>query len=177
MLQGFANPTEIFVGDQSELTVTGCNGCEYEWFPQDGTVNPTTGATVIATPTEPGDYVYEVDVTQNGCLETVLIELRVEDPICDTDRIFVPNAFTPNGDNMNDVLRVRSNFAELLTEFRFIIYNRWGQEVFSSDDINNAWDGTAEGDDLEPDVYGYWLRVRCPSGEELIQRGNVTIQR
>jgi len=74
-------------------------------------------------------------------------------------------------------MRVRSNFADQLTEFRFIIYDRWGQEVYASDDIFDSWDGTTEGDDLEPDVYGYWLRVRCPAGQELIQQGNITILR
>lgn len=176
-LTGTASPDTILLGETSTLEVLGCDDCDYEWFPQDGTVSPTTGSTVTATPDEEGDYIYEVEVTQNGCMEVVEIELRVDDPICDPDNIFVPNAFTPNGDNMNDVMRVRSKFADQLTEFRFIIHNRWGQEVYESSDINDSWDGTSEGDDLEPDVYGYWLRVVCPAGEELIQQGNITILR
>lgn len=177
-LEGSASDPEIFVGENSTLTVTGCDDCTYEWFPQDGTVTPVTGSsTVTATPDEPGTYIYEVEVSKNGCMEVVEIELRVEDPICDPENIYVPNAFTPNGDNMNDVMMVRSKFADQITEFRFIIHNRWGQEVYASDDINDSWDGTSEGDDLEPDVYGYWLRVVCPAGEELIQQGNITILR
>lgn len=176
-LTGTASPDTIFLGETSTLEVFGCDDCSYEWFPQDGTVSPTTGSTVTATPDEEGDYIYEVEVTQNGCMQVVEIELRVDDPICDPENIFVPNAFTPNGDNMNDVMRVRSKFAEQITEFRFIIHNRWGQEVYESRDINDSWDGTSEGDDLEPDVYGYWLRVVCPAGEELIQQGNITILR
>lgn len=174
---GTASPDTILLGESSTLEVLGCDDCDYEWFPQDGTVSPTTGSTVTATPDEEGDFVYEVEVTQNGCTEVVAIELRVDDPICDAENIYIPNAFTPNGDNMNDVMRVRSLFADQLTEFRFVIHNRWGQEVYSSDDINASWDGTSEGDDLEPDVYGYWLRVVCPAGEELIQQGNITILR
>ena len=176
-LTGTATPDEILLGESSELAVLGCEDCEYEWFPQDGTVSPTTGQTVTATPEEDGTIIYEVEVTKNGCMEVVEIELRVDDPICDVDNIFVPNAFTPNGDNMNDFMQVRSRFSDQITEFRFIIYDRWGQEVYSSNDINERWDGRAEGDDLEPDVYGYWLRVICPAGEELIQQGNISILR
>lgn len=174
---GMADPSTIFLGESTTLTVEGCESCTYEWFPPNGTITPNTGATVTATPDEAGTLTYEVEVTQNGCTQVVLIEVRVEDPLCDVDHIYVPNAFTPNGDNQNDVMRVRSNFAEQITEFRFIIYNRWGQEVYSSDDIFESWDGTIEGDDLEPDVYGYWLRVICPTGQELIQQGNISILR
>lgn len=174
---GMADPTTIFLGESTTLTVIGCEDCTYEWFPPNGTITPATGATVTATPDEAGTHSYEVEVTQNGCMQIVIIEVRVEDPLCDVDHIYVPNAFTPNGDNQNDLMRVRSNFADQITEFRFIIYNRWGQEVYSSTNISESWDGTIEGDDLEPDVYGYWLRVICPTGQELIQQGNITILR
>lgn len=174
---GMADPADIFLGESTTLTVTGCDDCTYEWFPPNGTISPNTGAVVTATPDEDGVLIYEVEVTRGGCMQIVEIEVRVEDPLCDVDHIYVPNAFTPNGDNQNDVMRVRSNFAEQITEFRFIIYNRWGQEVFASDDIFESWDGTIEGDDLEPDVYGYWLRVVCPTGQELVQQGNISIIR
>ena len=74
-------------------------------------------------------------------------------------------------------MRVRTNFSDQITEFRWIIYNRWGQEVYNSTDINGSWDGTQEGDDLEPDVYGYWIRLVCPTGEPFIKQGNITILR
>ncbi|MEM1357101.1 MAG: gliding motility-associated C-terminal domain-containing protein, partial [Bacteroidota bacterium] len=177
-LTGTANPPSILLGETSTLTVTGCGGdCSYAWFPPNGTVTPDDAAEVVATPDMAGTLIYEVEVTQNGCMQIVEIELLVEDPICDTENIYIPNAFSPNGDNMNDVVRIRSNFADQLTEVRFIIYNRWGQEVYKSDDIFESWDGTVEGDDLEPDVYGYYLRVLCPAGQELIQKGNITLLR
>jgi len=178
-LSGMADPEEIFLGQSSELTVLGeCDGCTYEWMPPNGTVSPDNGSTVTATPDQAGELVYEVLVTQNGCTQIVEIVLRVEDPLCDADHIYVPNAFTPNGDRANDEMRVRSNFLDQLTEFQWIIYNRWGQEVYNSTDPEGFWDGTQEGDDLEPDVYGYWLRVLCPAtNEPLIQQGNITILR
>jgi len=176
-VEGNADPEMIFIGESSTLTVTGCEDCTYEWMDAPNGTIDTDGATATVVPDEPGDLEYEVDVSRNGCTQTVIITLRVEDPLCDATRIYLPNAFTPNGDNNNDELYVRSNFSDLITEFRFIVYNRWGQEVFSSSDINERWDGTVDGDDLEPDVYGFWMRAVCPSGEELIQQGNVSILR
>jgi gliding motility-associated-like protein len=177
-LTGGANPEEIFLGEDSELTVTGeCVGCTYDWMGENGTISMNTGQTVTVVPDQAGDVTYEVEVTQNGCTRVIPITLRVEDPLCDFDHIYVPNAFTPNRDTRNDVMRVRSNFADQITDFRWIIYDRWGQEVYSSDDINDSWDGTVGGDDLEPDVYGYWLRLTCPTGEPFIKQGNITILR
>ena len=178
-LEGVADPADIFLGDESVLSINGCEGdsCEYAWTVPNGTISSTEDQTVTVMPDEAGTFTYTADVTSNGCMQSVDIELRVEDPICDVDRVFVPNAFTPNGDNSNDVMRVRSNFADAISEFRFIIYDRWGQEVYNSEDIDEVWDGTRSGDDLEPDVYGFWLRTVCPSGEELIQQGNITLLR
>jgi len=177
-LTGTANPEEIFLGEDSDLTVEGdCEGCTYDWMGGNGTIVPNTGQTVTVTPDQDGDVTYEVEVTRNGCTTIIPITIRVEDPLCDEDRIFVPNAFTPNRDNNNDVMRVRTNFADQITEFRWIIYNRWGQEVYTSSDIDGSWDGTIEGDDLEPDVYGYWLQLTCPSGDVFTKQGNISILR
>lgn len=177
-LTGSANPEDIFLGEDSDLTVIGeCVGCTYEWMGGNGTITPTTGPTVNVVPDEAGEVTYEVEVTQNGCTVIIPITVRVEDPLCDEEKIFIPNAFTPNQDSRNDVMRVRTNFSDQITEFRWIIYNRWGQEVYNSTDINESWDGTQEGDDLEPDVYGYWIRLVCPTGEPFIKQGNITILR
>ncbi|MEL6926641.1 MAG: T9SS type B sorting domain-containing protein, partial [Bacteroidota bacterium] len=88
--------------------------------------------------------------------------------------IFVPKGFTPNDDGRNDVLFVRGNPIEEVT---FLIYNRWGEQVFQSTDKNIGWDGTYKGKPLNPDVYGYLLRVICTDGEEFFKKGNVTLIR
>jgi gliding motility-associated-like protein len=67
--------------------------------------------------------------------------------------IFAPNAFTPNGDGLNDSFSIIPS-AEV-QEFRIVISNRWGEPVFQSDDKNFAWDGTLDGDLLPPGTYAY----------------------
>jgi gliding motility-associated-like protein len=86
--------------------------------------------------------------------------------------IFVPDAFSPNGDGQNDELFVYGNF---ITSLELRIFNRWGEEVFMTKDQGNGWDGTFKGKDLTPDVYGYYLRVECPPDKSYFTKGNITL--
>lgn len=87
---------------------------------------------------------------------------------------FVPNAFTPDGDGLNEVLFVRG---AAIDEVFFAIYNRWGEKVFESTSKTQGWDGTFKGKMLTPDVYGYYVEVRCFNGETYFKKGNVTLIR
>ncbi len=176
-LTGTANPPSIVLGNSSTLTVLGCEGCSYDWVAPNGTISPNGNASTTATPSQAGELIYEVFVSLNGCTEVVLIPLTVTDDPCDTDHVYLPNAFSPNGDGSNDVLRVRSRFIEEIEEFELMIFNRWGQEMYRSFDPLGSWNGTVNGEALEPDVYGFYLRVVCPNGEELIQKGNISLLR
>ena len=140
----------------------------YEWS------DPTlSGAVNTVMPLE--DVTYTVTVTdENGCSAVATIVLTVMQPECDADHIFLPNAFTPNGDGVNDVLFVRSVFVEEMT---LTIYNRWGQEVFRSNDINVGWDGTFRGQPLTSDSYAYYLQATCPNQEVFTKKGNVSLIR
>ncbi len=66
--------------------------------------------------------------------------------------VFVPDAFSPNGDGYNDILEAKSN---QLQSFNFSIMNRWGEVVFHSDDISNSWDGTINGENAPVGYYIY----------------------
>ncbi|MBK8626121.1 MAG: gliding motility-associated C-terminal domain-containing protein [Saprospiraceae bacterium] len=132
-----------------------------------------TGDTITVSPSETTKY--QVTVTdQNGCTATDEVTVTVRTAKCDDTDVFIPNAFTPNGDKNNDIFIARSNFID---EMELIIYNRWGQEIFKTDDINKGWDGTFNGVDLAPDTYAYYLRVLCINAEEYRKRGNVTLIR
>ncbi|MFK7984075.1 MAG: gliding motility-associated C-terminal domain-containing protein, partial [Saprospiraceae bacterium] len=91
---------------------------------------------------------------------------------CDDDALFMPNAFSPNGDGINDVLYVRG--ADGFLSMNLIIYNRWGEKVFETSDADFGWDGRFKGKELGPDVYGYYLTVTCPGGV-ITKQGNVTL--
>ena len=74
----------------------------------------------------------------------------------------------------NDILYVRGN---QIKELYFIVYNRWGEKVFESNDKNNGWNGFFNGVLSEPAVYAYYARIICLNNDELIKQGNVTLLR
>ena len=77
-------------------------------------------------------------------------------------------------DGNNDVYLVRGKGIE---EFNLFIYNRWGQLVFESNDINDGWDGTKGGKPLNQGVFVYKVFVRMYTGDVVEQTGNVTLVR
>lgn len=169
-----AEPTEICLGESTTITVTGCEDCTYTWTGP-GEITPADGAVVTVTPDIDGVAMYEVTVEKNGCSETLSIPVIVTEVICTSEYFFLPNAFTPNGDNINDILQVRSNFLEKITGFELQIYNRWGDLVFKTENPMTGWDGTFKGKELPPDVYGFFMRVDCPTGDDVQTQGNITL--
>jgi gliding motility-associated-like protein len=88
--------------------------------------------------------------------------------------VFVPNVFSPNGDGFNDVLRVRGKGIE---EMQFIIFNRWGEKVFETSDVNSGWDGTQNGEAMNLSVFVYVLKGKYKDGKLFDVKGNVTLMR
>ncbi|MEY4927890.1 MAG: hypothetical protein RI894_2326, partial [Bacteroidota bacterium] len=119
-------------------------------------------------------YNYQVVVTDaNGCSSKSPLNLRLRTQ-CDPEQIFVPNAFSPNGDGQNDVLYVRGSAINGLTVFR--VFDRWGNLMFETNDINKGWDGTYNGKPVNPDVYVYYVEAPCVvGGDSLFRKGNVTV--
>ena len=108
------------------------------------------------------------------CAVTDSITIEVLESVCDTPNIFVPTAFSPNGDGLNDVLQVRGNLIESMD---FYIVNRWGQTVFESNDPGIGWNGTFLQEDLPPDVYGFSLTAFCEDDDIFILKGNINLLR
>ncbi len=113
-----------------------------------------------------------VTVTDNNqCTDTYCKELE----IYFLGVVDVPNAFSPNGDGMNDILYVRGYGVETM---EFKVFNRWGELVFESYDINDGWDGSYKSKAQEMEVYVYTLQARFLDGTETgIRKGNVTLLR
>ena len=109
-----------------------------------------------------------------GCPRMDSITVYVVSNKCEEESVFVPNTFTPNGDGKNDILYVRGN---TLKKIYFAVYNRRGELIFETEDINKGWDGTYAGKVADPDVFAWYLRATCFSNAELTSKGNVTIIR
>ncbi|RFC53670.1 DUF7948 domain-containing protein [Brumimicrobium aurantiacum] len=148
------------------------DGYSYSWSPTDGVENPNaqeTNAIVYGTTN------YTVSVSDGICTKNAMITVTAFPYVCDEPYIFVPNAFSPNGDGENDVLYVRSL---IVSDVNFKIFNRWGELVYESNTTHGpGWDGTYKGKLLDPDVYDYYLKGHCIDGQEFLIKGNITLIR
>lgn len=119
-------------------------GYTYLWQP----VNSTNR---VLNVTLPG--IYTVTVTNaDGCTATDVIELRDSCP----HLIFMPNAFSPNSDFLNDALNKVWNFTP--KEFIFRTYNRWGELLFETRNLNQGWDGKVNDELAQQDIYVYQIQ-------------------
>ena len=144
----------------------------YLWTPSSW-LSSATSANPIATPPETVTYQLVMsdsfECKRESQLRIVVIQLS-----CGESEVFVANAFTPNKDGDNDKLYVRGN---QIKELFFIVYNRWGEKVFETNDPKMGWDGFYKGALSEPAVYAYYARVICLNNDELIRQGSVTLLR
>jgi gliding motility-associated-like protein len=175
-VDAFADPENLTTGESSQLSVIPADEAySYQWQPPDGLDNPFV-PDPLASPEESTVYIVTVtDLDQNGiCQKSDTVLVQVFDAFCGSPNIFVPNAFTPNNDGENDVVLVRGGG---ITDLKFSIYNRWGEEVFYTEEQSEGWDGTYKGDLAEPAVFVYYLEAVCDDGETYFEKGNITLIR
>ncbi|MEO1437924.1 MAG: gliding motility-associated C-terminal domain-containing protein, partial [Bacteroidota bacterium] len=168
----FAEPDTIFAGQTTQLSSTLDPDYNYQWMPV-GSLSDPTIPDPVASPVETTTYLLTINDEFN-CRNQAEVTVYLKSFVCDDPFIFVPNAFTPNGDGLNDLLFVRGN---VITDFYFAVYNRWGERVFETENQSIGWDGQFRGQQLPPDVFGYYLRAVCLDGQEFFKKGNVSILR
>ncbi|MEP7375006.1 MAG: gliding motility-associated C-terminal domain-containing protein [Chitinophagaceae bacterium] len=119
----------------------------------------------------PGNYILEVQ-DGFGCYGKDTI--NVYSKTCRTG-VFIPTAFTPNSDQLNDTFRATVN-GELLS-FQLQVYNRWGELVFMSNDPGKAWNGKVKGKDTDTAVFVWKCRYQLKGDKLIDQKGTVTLIR
>ena len=113
-----------------------------------------------------------------GCTDTACVTVTVEPINCDgAGVVFLPTAFSPNGDMENDVLKIYYGNYACIKDYKLVIYNRWGEKVFESEDPQQGWDGTFRNKVEGTAVFVYYLKVNLITGEEINQKGNVSLLR
>jgi len=93
-------------------------------------------------------------------------------PCCD---IYLPNAFTPNGDGKNDKFHILTTGHHAIRTF--MVMNRWGQKVFDTHDENEGWDGKFKGEDLPIGTYYYYIKYLCSDNTLLEKKGEIVLIR
>ena len=112
---------------------------------------------------------YYITITDaDGCMATDSVHVWV-----DLD-FHVPNAFTPNGDGLNDIFTVST---DVLITYNLQVYNRWGELLFESTDINIGWDGMVNGKPQEIGVYTYVIKSTTTLNTPILKTGTITLLR
>ncbi|MCX6231181.1 MAG: gliding motility-associated C-terminal domain-containing protein [Bacteroidetes bacterium] len=150
---------------EDEIIELSINNIYTSYLWQDGSTNNKF------TVTQAGKY--WVTVNNDNCIKTDTLQIYLCKMPID---IWIPNAFTPNSDGLNDYFKVET--AGEFTEYHMVIYNRWGNLIFESNNPNVGWDGKYNGNEIESGVYTYNVIF---SGKDFKQRrelnGKVTLIR
>ncbi len=165
----------ICIGETAKLIATITSNktpVQIAWTPAN-TLTGANTATPIAKPQETTTYTVRVTYDDELCPVEDQVTLFVRTDQCVEPFIFVPKAFTPNGDGNNDRFVFRG---VNLTEVEFIVWDRWGEKVYETTDVNDlGWDGSYRGNSLTPDSYAFYFKARCGNGAFYEKKGNVTL--
>lgn len=146
----------------------------YDWMPG----CDTCGSIYVLNPTT--TTMVNISIDANGCDadDRLLILVRKNEPV------FVPTVFSPNGDNVNDVLNIY--IGEFVKEIKsFQIYDRWGELMHTRTNFvptnqtydDSAWDGTLNGKSCGAGVYVYFIEVEFQDGRIEMYKGDITLTR
>ncbi|RTL56346.1 MAG: T9SS type B sorting domain-containing protein [Sphingobacteriales bacterium] len=173
MAQVFAgNDTSIAIGEPLPLNAMDVNNSgfsSYSWSPAYGLSN-TGIPNPVATTDRDIKYVVTA-ITPQGCEGRDDIVIKV----FKAPEIFVPNVFTPNGDGTNDVVKA---IPVGIKQFKyFMIYNRWGQQVFKTADASMGWDGKLKGQDQNMQLFTWMAEGIDFKGNKIFRKGIVVLLR
>jgi gliding motility-associated-like protein len=163
--------TTVVIGQPLQLNATGGNS--YSWSPPIA-LSSGSIANPVALFYEPSTGVrYQVTVFNSvGCFDTASLVIKI---FATLPTVFVPNAFTPNSDGNNDVLR--PIVAGMKQFDYFNVYNRWGQLVFSTSANGHGWDGTINGAPQASNAYVWIVKAVDFNGVPYFKKGTVTLIR
>lgn len=161
-----ANPVADFTPQYSVLPLfmpstildnNSTNAYTYFWNFGDGTTNDSIFSPEHTFPEEAGSYLVSLQVSnQLGCMDTTSQVIVIEhDPV-----VFIPNAFTPDGDGLNNEFTAVFPENMKLASYEMYIYDRWGELVFYSQDPKQGWDASLAGFDAPDGVYSYLVKYK-----------------
>ncbi|HRP39175.1 MAG TPA: gliding motility-associated C-terminal domain-containing protein [Chitinophagales bacterium] len=154
ILSATPNPLSTPLGNPMDINVTSnqAGNIIYSWLPQTG-LNCYDCDNPIFNGISSIEYTVLV-TTANGCTASVPLSATVVPDYT----VYTPNFFTPNNDGSNDIFKVLGN-KKAVKEFSLKIFNRWGEKVFEGNDMEDGWDGFANGSLAQPGVYVYEMKI------------------
>lgn len=167
----FSPNTEEFFKDKSVyFQYLGDKKDKVVWLFDKSTVNKIIAQNANVTFIDTGQTIIKLTATNiYGCKDTLSKAINIKD-----ENIYIPNAFTPNGDGLNDYFKP---IGHGIKSCKMAIYNRWGEEIFVSNVMSEGWNGTLKGEMLTPDVFVYIVQAVGNSGQTYYLKGTVTLLR
>lgn len=151
------------------FTYTGPPVTNLDWYVNNQWVG--SGPELYYQFTENGEAAVRLEAENGGCTDSQVKNYLLEDK----HLIAIPNAFTPDGDGLNDVFLFK---ADGILDFTAMVYNRWGGMIYSwSDYPENGWDGQDKGVDAPMGVYTYRIVIKDFQGYQHVYDGHVTLVR
>ena len=173
VLDATADTTQLYVGQSTYIHANTVNtNWSINWTPS-FSLNSSTSFDPLASPPITTTYVL-TGTDQNGCPSYDSVTIEVKDVLCAEPEIFIPNAFSPNSDQNNDILYVRGNTIE---KVYLAIYDRWGEILFETNSTSLGWDGTYKGQPVTADVYVYYVEITCYDKSQFKKKGNISVIR
>ncbi|TDH28792.1 T9SS type B sorting domain-containing protein [Segetibacter sp. 3557_3] len=163
------NDTTAIVGQPLQLRASG--GSLYYWTPATGLNNPNVPDPIARYDQTMNTIRYKVLVYEEGCVDSAYVSVNVYKT---GPTVFVPDAFTPNADGTNDLLKP---VAAGMSQMEFNVFNRWGQRVFSSAGNSRGWDGTVGGSPQGPGTFVWMVKGVDYTGKPYHSKGTVILIR
>ncbi|MEQ9187135.1 MAG: gliding motility-associated C-terminal domain-containing protein [Cryomorphaceae bacterium] len=175
MVEAFAETDTFYRGQIIQLTGSPSGpGIDFYWTPNQY-ISDAQIANPTVQPKEAMMYIWVVsDSATEECTFRDTVFLKPFEVLCDTPEVFVPSAFSPDGDGRNDKLYARG---KNIKEVEFSVFDRWGNEVFATTDPTEGWDGKYKGALADYAVYVYQLKATCITNEVYFTKGNVTLMK
>lgn len=165
--------TTIFFGNSIQIETGPTCASSIQWAP-DGDLDDAT----IADPTVTGTMseTYTVAFTDNNCVATDSVRVNVVDPnALQCEDLLLPKAFSPNQDNLNDIYGI-SNVFIIQDLISFEVFNRWGERMYITSNKDAGWDGSYNGQEVNPGMYIYKVKYTCEN-QEFVKLDNFTVLR
>jgi len=146
----------------------------YWWLPVTGLSNDSIANPKASPSATTTYYLHQKDFKFDETVDSVTVFVKANCDTASVDDIYIPNIFSPNNDGNNDVLYVHSHNIKTMD---FCIYNRWGEKVFETKDINKGWDGTYKNSKCNEGVFVWYLSATLMDDRKVEKKGNVTLVR
>lgn len=152
-----------------QMPVKGSDLFTYQWSPAAGLNNASIANPVLVYDKDQ-KYVLKVSSANGGCVSYDTVTIKY----AKGPELYIPSAFTPNADGLNDLLRFK---AVNLRIREFIVFNRWGQQVFVWSPKNSSWDGNFKGIPQEHGIYSWTVKGIAPGEKPFVKQGTILLIR